>query len=187
MLEVGTGLYTVLLLLMSVFGQKDLAMVVQLGAIGVGLTACGSGAAKVSVGVSRVFNQPVDCGKECTGTIVSSIRYAATVLVLPVRERPANGPQSSKAPQTKYFNAHRLLPPSLPLFSPVQLCNTLRALGASSASIADTVFKVSRSMGISLCEYLLCLSMSYPLTVGKGSSPVASPGVHTTVAANSSG
>ena len=63
-LEVGTGLYTVVLLLMSVFGQKDLAMVMQLGAIGVGLTACGSGAAKVSVGVSRVFNQPVDCGKE---------------------------------------------------------------------------------------------------------------------------
>jgi len=56
-LQLGTGLHVVLLMLMSVFGHKDMAMVVQWGAIGVGLTACGSGAAKVSVGVSPCFQQ----------------------------------------------------------------------------------------------------------------------------------
>lgn len=48
MLQLGTALYILLLLLMSAFENLDLAMVLQLGAIGVGLTACGSGAAKVS-------------------------------------------------------------------------------------------------------------------------------------------
>ena len=49
-LQLGTASYIVLLLLMSIFDKIDLAMVVQLGAIGLGLTACGSGAAKVSIG-----------------------------------------------------------------------------------------------------------------------------------------
>ena len=44
---------------------------------------------------------------------------------------------------------HTVSPP--PRFL-LQLCNTLRAMGTTSASIADTVFKVSRSMGMSLCE-----------------------------------
>jgi len=49
-LQLGTAFYIILLLLMSTFDNLDLAMVVQLGAIGVGMTACGSGAAKVSCG-----------------------------------------------------------------------------------------------------------------------------------------
>lgn len=130
---------------MSVSGHNDLAMVVQLGAIGVGLTACGSGAAKVSAGVSRVFNEPADHDKESTTS--RSCQYAATVL--PNRERPANGSTVSKEPNLD-THAGRSNPRSLS--SLPQLCNTLRALGASSACIADTVFKVSRSMGISLCE-----------------------------------
>ena len=49
-LQLGTAVYIILLLLMCMFDNIDLAMVVQLGAIGLGMTACGSGAAKVSIG-----------------------------------------------------------------------------------------------------------------------------------------
>lgn len=67
LLQFGTALYITLLLLMSMFGQLEYAMVVQLGAIGVGLTACGSGAAKVSVGATpALFYEPVDYGEENT-------------------------------------------------------------------------------------------------------------------------
>lgn len=50
-LQLGTVAYVALLILLCLGDKHDLAMVAQLGAIGLGLTACGSGAAKVSVGI----------------------------------------------------------------------------------------------------------------------------------------
>lgn len=73
---------------MSVFGQQDLAMVVQLGAIGAGLTACGSGAAKVSVlGSTRAFKSRPIYGEESTVVVV---RRQYLKIDICSRERPAN-------------------------------------------------------------------------------------------------
>ena len=62
------------------------------------------------------------------------------------------------APQEDELAAPHPSPyPCLSLSSPLQLCNTLRAMGKSSAGIADTVFQVSRSMGVSLCKCSMLL------------------------------
>lgn len=47
MLQLGTSFYIALLLLLCIFGRKDWAAVIQMGATLIGLSACGSGATKV--------------------------------------------------------------------------------------------------------------------------------------------
>ncbi len=144
-LQLATASYIVLLLLMSTFDMIELAMVVQLGAIGLGLTACGSGAAKVSIGWTE-HSQQSSCCEVGRKVLVINMQRACTHLIV---VRMSNS--------GRYPTRCHLTPPPLPPFLPpslsLKLCNTLRALGESSASIADTVFKVSRSMGISLCEW----------------------------------
>lgn len=54
MLRLTVAIYLVLLLLISEGGQHDLAILVTMGAIALGLVACGSGASKVSVGIVRL-------------------------------------------------------------------------------------------------------------------------------------
>lgn len=46
-IQLGAAFYIALLLLLCVFGRKDLAAIIQMGATVAGLCACGSGAAKV--------------------------------------------------------------------------------------------------------------------------------------------
>lgn len=52
-LRLTVAIYLILLLLMSEGGHHDLAMLVKMCAIALGLVACGSGASKVSVGIVR--------------------------------------------------------------------------------------------------------------------------------------
>lgn len=48
-IQLGAAFYIALLLLLCVFGRKDLAAIIQMGATVAGLCACGSGAAKVGM------------------------------------------------------------------------------------------------------------------------------------------
>lgn len=103
-LQFGTILYTILLLLMSTFGHKDLAMVAQLGAVGVGLTACGSGAAKV--GRRRCAREFFSRARTRRREHHHSLRCSA--------DQRSRSPAMFRVQQIRHPDAHCQPTPSLP-------------------------------------------------------------------------
>lgn len=73
-LQLGTFSYEILLLLMSAVGHDDVVKLVRMATIGLGLTACGSVAAKVSVWTAPLTRIP-ESSPRCHGSITVHCRF----------------------------------------------------------------------------------------------------------------